>query len=376
MTSVNVKQVFEQLVENEKKIEKTVPLAPISYLNDKISLVSLFCGSGGFDLGIECAGIEAGLGRTIDIESEFHQYRDHSIFQTVYATDFAPDALKTYSKHFPDTTVQLANIRQLMNFPVADIYLFGFPCPGFSSAGPRKFTDERNYLYVHCCRALQEAQPKFFIAENVPGITTLQNGEVFKEILNDFEECNYNVYTKIVNASDHGVSQLRERMIFVGVRKDINYEYIFPKPTHGEFGQAPYVTLADSIGMMNDTSGMYYKGTYSSQYMSRNRKKAWHEQSFTIQASGRQSPLHPQGEPMIKHSSTSWSLANEQQDRRFTINEAARIQSFPSWFDFYIGDSGNHNTRVEKGFKQIGNAVPPLLGKALVKPICDYFIQK
>ncbi|MFY0521540.1 DNA cytosine methyltransferase [Lysinibacillus sp. UGB7] len=375
--NLSVKEVFTLLVENELQTKKDVtPLVP-AYHAEKVSMVSLFCGAGGFEVGFEWAGIEAVLSRRIDIHDKnlFDSLRGRSLFKTVYALDFFYEALETYAKYFTETTIQCANIRHLQSFPIADIYSFGFPCPGFSSAGPRNLKDERNYLYVHCCRALQEAQPSFFIAENVPGMLTLQKGEVFAQIEQDFKDCGYRTYTKVVNARDYGVAQLRERVIIVGVRNDIPFQYVFPRETHGGNG-LPYVTLKECIGELNDNSNLYYEGSYSSQYMSRNRKKDWDDQSFTIQASARQAPMHPSGLPMKRINGSKWEFEGDH-NRRLSVREAARIQSFPDWYEFSQGKrNSSHNTLLERQFKQIGNAVPPLLAKVIIQPIANYFLSK
>lgn len=375
--SLSVKEVFSLLVENELQTNKDVIPETPAYDGEKISIVSLFCGAGGMDLGFEWAGIEAIVGSSISISDKerFGYLRSRSLFKTVYALDYFNEALETYTNYFPETTVQCANIRHLQSFPKADIYSFGFPCPGFSAAGPRNLKDERNYLYVHCCRALQVAQPSFFIAENVPGMLTLQKGEVFAQIEQDFKDCGYRIYTKVVNARDYGVAQLRERVIIVGVRNDIQFEYHFPYETHGSNG-LPYMTLKECIGDVEDTSDMFYQGSYSSQYMSRNRKKKWSEQSFTIQASARQAPMHPSGLPMKRINGSKWEFEGDE-NRRLSVREAARIQSFPDWYEFSQGQrNSSHNTLVERQFKQIGNAVPPLLAKVIIWPIANYFLSK
>lgn len=374
---LTVKEVFSLLVENELQTKKDVVTLAPTYDSKKISIVSLFSGCGGFELGFEWAGIEAALGRNIDIreKEQFTSLRSKSLFKTVYALDFFKEAIETYTNYFPETTIQNANIRHLQSFPEADIYSFGFPCPGFSSAGPRNLKDERNYLYVHCCRALKEAQPTFFIAENVPGMLTLQKGEVFAQIEKDFKDCGYRVYTKVINARNFGVAQVRERVIIIGVRMDIPFEYVFPYDTHGENG-LPYVTLRDAIGDLESNPGMFYEGTYSSQYMSRNRKKKWNEQSFTIQASARQAPMHPSGPPMKRENGSKWIFEGKF-NRRLSVREAARIQSFPDWYEFSQGEKNcSVNTQLERQFKQIGNAVPPLLARAIIRPIADFYLTK
>jgi DNA (cytosine-5)-methyltransferase 1 len=114
--------------------------------------------------------------------------------------------------------------------------LGGFPFPGFSKADPRLIDDERNFLYVHFIRCLIQVQPEIFVAENVKGMMTLGGGEVFKQIVEDFAAADYNVHTKLLNAHDYGVAQIRESVNRVGVRNDINFNYSYPAPTHGENG--------------------------------------------------------------------------------------------------------------------------------------------
>ncbi|MBQ0139518.1 MAG: DNA cytosine methyltransferase [Kurthia sp.] len=366
-----IKEVFESLVQHELTIEKDIPTLQPNYDNSKVSVVSLFCGAGGIDLGVEIAGLEVALQQPVELQDGafINKHRNSSIAKTVYALDFCKEAVDTFKTHFKESTVQHANIRHLQSFPQADLLLFGFPCPGFSASGPRDFKDERNYLYVHCCRALKESQPAVFIAENVPGMLTLQGGAIFKQILSDFKDCGYKVVWKILNSRNYGCCQLRERVIMVGVRNDIDYSYQFPQETHG-IGKQVYLTLRECIGDLESDPGVYYQGSYSSQYLSRNRKKDWHEQSFTIQASARQAPLHPSS-TMNRVSSTKYELVGEH--RRLSVREAARIQSFPDWFSFSVGNTDcSHNTLVDKQFRQIGNAVPPLMMKHIVKPILEY----
>lgn len=107
-------------------------------------------------------------------------------------------------------------------------------------------------------------------------------------------------------------------------------------------------------------------------YLSRNRKKKWTDQSFTIQASGRQAPLHPSGPEMIKLNKDHWELPGDSSlHRRLSVKEIARIQTFPDWFEF--SDGGNiassKNNRLNKQYQQIGNAVPVHLAKAIAMPI-------
>lgn len=347
---------------------------------NKLNLVSLFSGCGGLDLGCELAGLDATIGKDetdhlLSSRENFKDNRNESIFHTIYSIDMFKEANETYRLNFPDTVVQHEkDIRKIKHFPDCDIVLGGFPCPGFSEAGPRLIDDERNFLYIHFIRCLIESRPSFFVAENVKGMLTLGKGEVIKQIIEDFESAGYRVKYKLVNARDYGVPQLRERVFIVGVREDLDYEYEFPEPTHGE-GLQPYVTLQDAIGDLEDNPGDSYEGSFSPIYLSRNRKKRWDEQSFTIQASGRQAPLHPSGPPMEKVEKDKWILPGESHlHRRLSVKEIARIQTFPDWFIFSDGNnlSVNRNGRIDKIYKQIGNAVPVELARAIIRPIAEW----
>ncbi|WP_456363808.1 DNA cytosine methyltransferase [Priestia aryabhattai] len=382
MTNINeVKEILTKKILEEKNIEGTVEHPYLYSPSDKVTVVSLFSGAGGLDLGIEHAGINIGTGMDVDINDEetYKGHRKANVLQTIYALDNFKEALISYEENFEDTKTHKVDIRKLKHFPKADVYTFGFPCPGFSAAGPRLVDDKRNFLYIHCCRALLEAQPKVFIAENVKGMMSLGEGKAYEQIKEDFAAAGYRVYTKLINSRDYGVPQLRERVFLIGVRNDLGFEYEFPKPTHGEgIGLKPFVTLRDAIGDLEDNPGMYYEGSYSSKYMGRNRKKSWDDQSFTIQASGRHAPIHPAGDPMEKIDSEHWRFPNgEQNERRFSTREAACVQTFPEWFIF---DGGNfnvsHNTMVDKIFKQIGNAVPVKLATILAEPIVKFLWEE
>lgn len=397
---LNVKEVSKKEVRNVllRKIEEEIAISeqldlfsfeefesPLQYETGRAQLVSLFCGAGGFDLGVELAGLEAVMGRDLTErflkdKQWFNDNREESIFQTVYAIDHFAEAIETYQKNFPSSvTVEKLDIRKKGSFPMSRIMLGGFPCPGFSGAGKRMVDDERNFLYIQFVRALTETQPDVFVAENVPGMLTLGKGEAFKQIVEDFANAGYRMYHKVLNAMDFGVPQDRKRVFLVGVRHDIDWEYKFPEPTHGKGkGLIPHVTLRDAIYDLKDNPGEYHEGSYSSQFMSRNRKKTWDDQAFTIQASGRHANLHPDGEPMLRITSEHFEFRNgEENERRLSVRESARIQTFPDWMEFSMGNpKAGHNTRVDKAYTQIGNAVPVLLARAVAKPIAEWMVER
>jgi DNA (cytosine-5)-methyltransferase 1 len=382
-----VRNLLLEKIEEETQLSIDEPLGydmnDLIYKNDKANILGLFCGAGGLDLGIELAGLDVVVGeeKTNEIfknKESFNANREKGIFHHVYANDIFKEALETYQRNFPETVfTHNKDIRKIKEFPKADLVVGGPPCPGFSEAGPRLVDDPRNFLYIHYIRCLMQIKPKFFIMENVKGMLTLGKGEAFRQIKQDFEAAGYKVYHKLVNARDYGVPQLRERVFLVGVREDIDFEYIFPEPTHGEgMLLKPYVTLRDAIGDLEEDPGDYFTGSYSSIFMSRNRKKRWDEQSFTIQASGRQAPIHPGGLPMEKVGKDKWIFPDgEENNRRLSVKEIARIQTFPDWFEF--SDGGNEktakNARLDKKYKQIGNAVPVQLARAIARPLAQWF---
>ncbi|MEH7526700.1 DNA cytosine methyltransferase [Bacillus sp. JJ1503] len=371
--------LLHKIAEEEKlirEIEIDHSLPNLNYRDDKINIISLFSGCGGLDLGVELAGLSAVIGedealKAFKDKDWFNAIREDSIFHTIYSNDLFKEANESYNINFPTVYQEPLDIRKVKSFPKADLVLGGFPCPGFSEAGPRLIDDERNFLYIHFIRCLIQARPFAFIAENVKGMMTLGKGEVLNQIVQDFTSAGYNVKFKLVNARDYGIPQSRERVFIIGFRSDLDFEYEFPSPTHGE-DKLPYVTLKDAIGDLENIPGDWFEGGFSPIYLSRNRKKKWSEQSFTIQASGRQAPLHPSGPEMVKLGPDKWELpGKESEHRRLSVKEIARIQTFPDWFIFSDGGNRNvqKNNRLDKQYKQIGNAVPVLLSKAIAMPL-------
>lgn len=388
-TIEDVKNILFEKIQEETKLiidqPDTYQSKALKYKEDKANITSLFCGAGGLDLGVELAGLDCiiGANETNEIFKEretFNSIREKSVFHHVYSNDIFNEALETYKINFPGTVfAHNSDIKKIKEFPKADIIVGGPPCPGYSASGPRLVDDPRNFLYLHYIRALMQVQPKFFILENVRGMLTLGKGEVFRQIKQDFEAAGYRVYANLVDARDYGVPQIRERVFLIGVREDIDFEYVLPEPTHGSgMLLKPYITLEEAIGDLKDNPGDYFTGSYSTIFMSRNRKKRWDEQSFTIQASGRQAPIHPDGLPMEKVDKNKWIFPDgEENNRRLSVKEIARIQTFPDWYEF--SDGGNiktsKNGRLNKIYKQIGNAVPVELARVIAKPIAEWFYK-
>lgn len=372
--------VEQNITEIDRQIELDL-LEDVAYNPNKINIVSLFSGCGGLDLGVELAGLvqQFGQKQAYQLFQDKERYDTHRTKLTnfIYSNDIFEAANQSYETNFPNTVIKnRTNIQKIAHFPKSNLMLGGFPCPGFSVAGPRLLDDPRNFLYIHYIRALMQSQPEFFIAENVKGLMTLGNGKVLQQITEDFSASGYDVTAHLVNARDYGVPQLRERVFIIGVRKDISEKYKFtyrlPSPSHGT-KETPYLSLYDAISDLPEHPDDVFDSDYSSMYMSRNRKKNWNEQSFTIQASGRQAPQHPGGLPMKKVDKDHWIFQGDF-NRRLSVRECARIQTFPDWYVFSDGSKNNvqKNHLLNEQYKQIGNAVPVLLAEKIARPIIDF----
>lgn len=381
-----VKELLNIKIEEERKTfadcSKEIEFNKLNYNPNKWNILSLFSGCGGLDLGFELAGLKAVMGEAV-MEAAFTNKRifdkniNNNVFNIMYANDIFNEARETYTRNAGKYVyMDKSDIRKIKEFPRADIVLGGFPCPGFSEAGPRLVDDKRNFLYLHFIRCLMQSKPKIFVAENVKGMMTLGKGEVFKQIIQDFAAIGYTIYHKLLNAAEYGVPQVRERVILVGVRNDIDFAYAYPEVTHGYGidGLKEVVTLRDAISDLEENPGDYFTGSYSTIFMSRNRKKHWSQPSFTIQASGRQAPIHPAGEPMIHVGKDKYIFSDgEENNRRLSVKEIARIQTFPDWYGFSRGTSSrNDNAKLDLVYKQIGNAVPVRLALAVAEPIAEF----
>lgn len=337
-------------------------------------VVSLFAGCGGLDLGFTQAG-----------------------FQTVWANEYDKTIWETYEHNHKGVPLDKRSITDIPSneIPDADGIIGGPPCQSWSLAGAmRGGNDLRGQLFWEYVRILRDKKPLFFLAENVSGIISSTHKDAFDRLLTNFYSVGYDINYVALNAKHYGVPQERTRVIIVGYLKEIGKRFVFPAITHAsltsknqlplKYGTAalhPLRTLRDAIGDLpepmparekNWTNGdlqelpnhEYMTGGFSSIYMSRNRKKEWNEPSFTIQAGGRHTPLHPQSHKMIKLGKDEWKFddSTECLYRRLSIRECARVQTFPDSFVFKY-------QRLSDGYKMVGNAVPVLLAKAIAQKI-------
>ena len=295
---------------------------------------SLFCGAGGLDIGFDREG-----------------------FHTVWATDWNKDACETF-RLWSDAEVVCGDITKIStdDIPDIDIILGGFPCPGYSLAGPRRLDDPRNRLYLEYVRILKAKMPLAFVGENVKGLLTMGEGKVIKTIIDEFSSCGYDVKFKLVNAKNYEVPEDRERVIIVGFRKDLNItDFDFPRER--DF----FISLKDALADVSSPAPEdICDAPYSSRYMSRNRKRRWDEVSFTIPAMAKQVPLYPGSPDMVKLAKDIWRFG-EGETRRLSWKEAAAIQTFPDNMQF----CGNLTSK----YMQIGNAVPCKLAELIAKEV-------
>lgn len=278
-------------------------------------------------------------------------------FRVILANDIEEDACATH-RLWSTAEVVCGDISKIdfSTIPEADVLLGGWPCQGFSLAGPRQLDDRRNTLYKYYVKYLEEKQPLAFVGENVKGMLTLGDGEIFEAIKQDMYTKGYTLFYKLLNACDYGVPQDRERIIIVGFRNDLKVtDFEFPKK-HDEI-----VTLREALADLPEpTPEDICDAPYSSRYMSRNRKRGWDEVSYTIPAMAKQVPLHPSSPDMIKLEKDLWKFG-EGITRRFSWQEAAAIQTFPSNLEF-VGD-------LTSKYKQIGNAVPVKLAETIAEQV-------
>lgn len=196
-----------------------------------------------------------------------------------------------------------------------------------------------------------------------------------------FEKLGYEVKWKLLNALDYGVPQERERVFFIGAKRGLGITIHFPERTHAPQPMVTvdgrrlerYRTLRDAIGdlppLEQRKDDEVYEGSFSPIYMSRNRYRSWDEPSYTILASARHIPLHPDSPKMIKVGKDKWVFANEpgKKPRRLSVRECARLQTFPDWYKF-VGST------IDK-YALIGDAVPPLLAKRIAEAVLKSLVE-
>jgi DNA (cytosine-5)-methyltransferase 1 len=293
-------------------------------MRKKLIVGSLFCGAGGFDLGFMNTG-----------------------HQIAWAIDNDSDCVDTYSYNFGHEAI-LADVSNVnfSNLNDIDLIIGGFPCQGFSMANKhRAADDDRNALYHQFVRAVREKKPKYFLAENVRGILSLEKGAAIQRIVADFSSAGYDVEYKLFNASDHGVPQNRYRVFIWGIRTDLDQKRIWPEVTtaHNKIsvGEALQgIPEPDSEHNMLNHVGSQYKITNRNFTGCRTTNPDKPCPTIIARGNGKG------GVNAIQHPNNH---------RRMTVREQAIIQTFPLDFKF-IGS-------MSSCYRQIGNAVPVRLAE-------------
>ena len=305
--------------------------------------VSLFSGCGGSDAGVLAAG-----------------------FHVLLANDLLPYAKDVYEANHPSTDYILGSVEKIVDFPKANLLVGCYPCQGFSQGGVRDPSRKINTLYLEFARALKAINPRAFIVENVSGMVRANFSHLLTDQLKVFTEAGYKVKYQVLNAADYGVAQERKRIFLVGIRSDFSEEYQFPHPTHGENKLLPRVTIKEALKHMRHwPDGEFYEREFHWYYLSRNRRRDWHEVSKTIVANPRHMPLHPISPKLYKVEHNVWKFESDGPARRFSYREAAVLQGFPKDLKFPDTAAGSLDMR----YKVAGNAVPPPLFEAVTKAI-------
>lgn len=353
------------------------------------TVIDLFCGAGGLSEGFRQAG-----------------------FHVLAGSDYDATAGKTFAQSHPEATFIGGPIQDLKAADLMaatglgpgqlDVLVGGPPCQGYSVYNhQRGVHDPRADLFKQYIRIVSALKPRWLVMENVSGLTSIANGAIIREIEAEMAKLGYDVAWKILRAEDYGVPQERRRIFFLATRTGAKIE--FPEATHGE-GRLPFVTIWDAISDLpalqnGDLKGLTrYATEPNTAYQAEMRVGV---KNLTNHSASRLSPINearmryipaggswreipfdllPEGMKKAKRSDHTkrygrpkksqlactiltkcdvhWgAFIHPEQDRAFSVREAARLQSFPDSFEFL-------GSRTEQ-YVQVGNAVPPLLGRAV-----------
>lgn len=341
----------------------------------KWNIIDLFCGAGGLSYGFERAGFNVLLGIDNDAKALETFERNHN-----GAKSICGDITEiTYKDH----------IAPLLDGKKIDVIIGGPPCQGFSLSGPRNFNDPRNKLYLSYIRLVEEIQPKAFVIENVPGLVGLFNGEVKDNIIKKFAEMGYEVKYRILCAADYGVPQNRKRVVFVGVKGENTFEYpaIQTEQVTCEMALSDLPPLVDVLGedvLSYETApqNAYQKLMREKSGEVRNHVAASHSEKvqhiISLVPDGGNYKDLPAKFKESRNFHVAWTRFNSQKpaptidtghrhhfhykyNRVPTVRECARLQSFPDDFIFL----GNKTQQ----FRQVGNAVPPIMAQRIADQI-------
>lgn len=318
----------------------------------KPTSVDLFAGAGGLSLGLEMAG-----------------------WDTKVAADFDPQACATYERNFPHTKVLEGDVRLVDWLPLRgtiDLVAGGPPCQPFSVAGNQKAGQDVRDMLPEFVRAVREIQPKVFLMENVAGLASPRHIDYLKGSLKLLAELGYEVEFQVLNAAKYGVPQERNRVIVIGSARSVP---VFPAATHGT-KRRPYVTARSALRAAPDDEPNRAIVTFAKTPVL--RPSPWAgmlvngggrpinldapSQTIPASAGGNRTHIVDEDGVLLEYHAHLMSGGSPRSGlvggvRRLTVRESASLQSFPSQFAF--------NGQRSAQYRQIGNAVPPKLAKAV-----------
>lgn len=352
----------------------------IAQNDQSINVIDLFCGAGGLSYGFERA-----------------QYR------VLLGIDNDQRALDTFKLNHKGSKIICGDISEITGRDIVDkigtenidVIVGGPPCQGMSLSGPRKFNDPRNVLYLSFIRLVAEIQPKAFVIENVPGLVGLFGGEIKNNIIREFEKIQYSVKFSILDASNYGVPQRRRRVFFVGIKGKNHFE--FPVGTGEiitcEMALSDLPPLHDSLGTIEqdyytEPQNQYQVLMRTSSSKIHNHIAANHtdrvKQIISLVPDGGNYKDLPDELRNTRNFNVAWTRFSRnspsptidtghrhhfhyEHNRVPTVRECARLQSFPDDFIFL----GNKTEQ----FRQVGNAVPPLLAEEIANELRHSLIE-
>lgn len=339
-----------------------------------MNVIDLFSGAGGLSYGFESAGYNILLGIDNDKKALETFELNHS-----GAKSICGDITEvSYEK----------DIKPIIGNKKIDVIIGGPPCQGMSLSGPRKFDDPRNKLYLSYIRLVSEIKPKAFVIENVPGLVGLFGGQIKDNIIQKFTDMGYNIQYKILCAADYGVPQNRKRVVFVGI-KEGNFDYPQPDPDKVTCSMAlsDLPPLIDELGeetmeYSSEPQNEYQKLMRRNSCKVKNHIAASHSEKvkniISLVPDGGNYKDLPEELKNSRNFHVAWTrfASNKpaptidtghrhhfhyKYNRVPTVRECARLQSFPDDFIFL----GNKTQQ----FRQVGNAVPPLLAQAIAEQL-------
>ena len=338
------------------------------------NVLDLFCGCGGLSYGFESAGFDILVGIDNDAKALETFELNHK-----GAKSICGDITQiNYEEH----------IKPLLGDKQIDVIVGGPPCQGMSLSGPRKFEDPRNKLYLSYIRLVQEIQPKAFVIENVPGLVGLFCGQIKDSIIEKFTEMGYRIEYKIMCSADYGVPQSRRRVVFVGTKVgSFEYPAVNPSVVSCSMALSDLPTLENELGEEVSAYAMPPKNLYQQLMRKRSNVVLNHVAASHSDKVRKIISLVPDGGnykdlPEEYRGSRNFHVAwtrfasdkpaptidtghrhhfHYKYNRVPTVRECARLQSFPDDFKFL----GNKTQQ----FRQVGNAVPPLMAQAIAEQV-------